>query len=128
VVQNRPIGGQWGCLQQRRHDMTRTILFTASLAAGLGLAALGATAQQQGGTGPAQDRMSIARIATMLEDQGYTVREIELERGRYDVEMIDARGMKVEAYLNPVTGEVLPYRDDDGRYDDDDDRSDRYDD
>ena len=40
----------------------------------------------------------------MLEGQGYTVREIELERGRYDVEMIDGKGMKVEAYLNPVTG------------------------
>lgn len=100
--------------------MTRTILFTASLAAGLGLFALGATAQQQDATAPAEDRMSIAEIATMLEDQGYTVREIELEHGRYDVDMIDARGMKVEAYLNPVTGEVLPYRDDD--------RSERYDD
>jgi len=108
--------------------MTRTTLITASLAAGLGLFALGATAQQQGSTAPAQDRMSIARIAAMLEDQGYTVREIELERGRYDVEMIDAGGMKVEAYLNPVTGEVMPYRgDDDYRdgYRDDDGRHDR---
>lgn len=107
--------------------MTRTILFTASLAAGLGLVALGATAQQQDGTGPSQtqDRMSIAEISTMLEGQGYTVREIELERGRYDVEMIDGKGMRVEAYLNPVTGEVMPYRDDDDEYRDgyrDDDR------
>ena len=62
--------------------------------------------------------MSIAQIATMLEGQGYAVREIELERGRYDVEMIDGKGMRVEAYLDPVTGEVLPYRDDDDRYDD----------
>ena len=34
--------------------MKRTILFTASLAAGLSLFALGATAQQQGGTRPAR--------------------------------------------------------------------------
>ncbi|RBI70904.1 PepSY domain-containing protein [Roseovarius sp. TE539] len=98
--------------------MKRNILPTASLAMAVGLFALGATAQQQKGTGTAQDRMSIAQIATMLEGQGYTVREIELERGRYDVEMIDAKGMRVEAYLDPVTGEVLPYRDDDDRYDD----------
>ena len=113
--------------------MTRTILFTTSLATVVGLFALGANAQQQDDTGPATNRMSIAEIATMLEDQGYTVREIELERGRYDVEMIDGKGMKVEAYLNPVTGEVLPYRDNDDQYDnddryDDDNRDERYDD
>ncbi|APZ51182.1 PepSY domain-containing protein [Salipiger abyssi] len=93
--------------------MKRNILFTASLAAAVGLFALGAQAQDPGAaqTG-AQARMSIAEISTMLEEQGYTVHEIELERGRYDVEMTDARGMRVEAYLNPVTGEVLPYHDD----------------
>lgn len=111
--------------------MIRYRFFTATLAAGLALGTLGATAQQQDGPASARDHMSIAQIATMLEDQGYTVREIELERGRYDVEMIDAKGMKVEAYLNPVTGEALPYRDDDDRYDDDrydKDHDERYDD
>jgi uncharacterized membrane protein YkoI len=98
--------------------MKRTVLFSASLATALGLFALGASAQDQT---PAQtpNRMSIAQIATMLEDQGYTVLEIELERGRYDVEMIDANGMRVEAYLDAGTGAVLPYREDD------DDRDDR---
>ena len=110
--------------------MKRTILFTASLATAVGLFALGASAQDQTQV-QTQDRMSIAQIATMLEDQGYSVLEIELERGRYDVEMIDANGMRVEAYLDAVTGAVLPYRDDDDRYerdDDDDDRGERDDD
>ena len=98
--------------------MKRTILFSASLATALGLFALGASAQDQT-TAQTQDRMSIAQIATMLEDQGYTVLEIELERGRYDVEMIDANGMRVEAYLDAATGAALPYREDD------DDRNDR---
>ena len=106
--------------------MTRTILFTASLASAVGLFALGAQAQDQGAPAqaPIQERMSLVQIATMLEGQGYTVREIELERGRYDVEMIDANGMKVEAYLDAVTGQVLPYRDDDDHagYRGDDDR------
>ena len=99
--------------------MKRTILFSASLASALGLFALGASAQSQT-PAQTQDRMSIAQIATMLEDQGYTVVEIERERGRYDVEMIDANGMRVEAYLDAATGAVLPYREDD------DDRNERY--
>jgi len=98
--------------------MKRTILFSASLATALGLFALGASAQDQT-PAQTQNRMSIAQIATMLENQGYTVLEIELERGRYDVEMIDANGMRVEAYLDAATGAALPYREDD------DDRNDR---
>jgi len=110
--------------------MKRTILFSASLATALGLFALGASAQDQT-PAQTQNRMTIAQIATMLEDQGYTVLEVELERGRYDVEMIDVNDMRVEAYLDATTGAVLPYRDDDDdRYDgyDDDDRGERDDD
>ncbi|MBY4893333.1 PepSY domain-containing protein [Rhodobacteraceae bacterium N5(2021)] len=110
--------------------MKRTIVFTTALASAIGLVALGAQAQGMGTQAqiPAQaaDFMSIAQIATLLEGQGYTVLEIELERGRYEVEMRDANGMRVEAYLNPITGEVLPYRDDDDYRDDD--RSERDDD
>jgi uncharacterized membrane protein YkoI len=92
----------------------------------VGLFAIGANAQDQT-QAQTQERLSVVQIATMLEEQGYTVLEIELERGRYDVEMIDANGMRVEAYLDAATGAVLPYRDDDDdRYErDDDDRDDR---
>lgn len=98
--------------------MKRTIFLTATLASAVGLFGLGATAQQKGVQVEAKDNMSLAKLATMLEGQGYKVLEIELERGRYDVDMLDGNGMKVEAYLDPVTGEALPYRDDD-RYEDD---------
>lgn len=108
--------------------MTRTILFATSLATAVGLFALGANAQQQNAEAQTQQRMSVAQVATMLEQQGYRILEIELERNRYDVEMIDANGMRVEAYLNPVTGAVLPYRDDDDDREYDDDRDDRDDD
>jgi hypothetical protein len=97
--------------------MTRKPLLTACLATALGLVALGATAQQTTGQGSPAQRLSIAEIATLLEGRGYLLREIEMEHGRYEVEIIDANGMRVEADLDPVTGEVLPYRDDD-RYDD----------
>lgn len=106
--------------------MTRTILFSASLASALGLFALGASAQSAQ-TIQTQERMSIGQIATMLEGQGYKVLEIELERGRYDVDMLDDKGRKIEAYLDPATGDVLPYHDDD-RYDDDRYDDDDYDD
>jgi uncharacterized membrane protein YkoI len=96
--------------------MKRTILFSASLASAIGFFALGADAQQQNAQVQGQARKSIAQIATMMEQQGYTVIEIELERGLYDVEMIDGKGMRVEAYLDPVTGEVLPYREDSKSY------------
>jgi len=117
--------------------MIRTVLFTASLASAVGLFALGAEAQGQqqaqiqGGAQAqvqAQARiMTIAEVATRLEEQGYQLREIELERGVYEVEMTDANGMRVEVYLDAVTGEVLPYRDDDDRdgYRDRDDDRDR---
>lgn len=110
--------------------MKRTILFTAALASTIGLAALGAQAQSQTQGAQAGTPMGIAQIAALLESQGYTVLEIELERGRYDVEMRDANGMRVEAYLNAVTGEVLPYQSDDDDDDDyrDDDRDGRDDD
>ena len=97
--------------------MKRTLLLTAALASAIGLAAVQAHAQQQGLAVETQERMSIAQIAALLEGQGYRVLEIELEHEGYDVEMIDANGMRVEATLDPVSGAVLPYRDDD-RYDD----------
>ena len=112
--------------------MTRTVLFATALASAVGLFAIGAQAQQGQGLGlnqgagagqvqaqnqnqnQAQARaLTIAEIATRLEAQGYTVREIELERGVYEVEMTDRNGMRVKAYLDAVSGNVLPYGDDD---------------
>jgi hypothetical protein len=57
--------------------------------------------------------MSVSAVAQMLEAKGYVVREIDTERGAYEVEAIDANGMRVEAYVHPVTGAILPYGDDD---------------
>lgn len=97
--------------------MKRNILMTAALASVVGLSAIGAQAQDEGKQArpPAQisERMSLSQVASMLEGKGYSVVEIELEHGRYDVEMTDANGRRVEAYLNPVTGEMLSYRNDD---------------
>lgn len=58
---------------------------------------------------PAEKWMSVATLTTKLEGQGYRVLEIEREDGRaWEVEMLDAKGMRVKAWLHPETGEVLP--------------------
>ncbi|MGE3148088.1 MAG: PepSY domain-containing protein [Pseudorhodoplanes sp.] len=49
--------------------------------------------------------MSVSAIVTKLEGQGYTVREIELDDGVYEVKAIDRNGARVEADLDPSTGE-----------------------
>jgi uncharacterized membrane protein YkoI len=51
--------------------------------------------------------MPASAVARKLEGQGYTVRGIERDDGAYEVEVTDADGMRLEAYLDPRTGEVL---------------------
>jgi hypothetical protein len=62
---------------------------------------------------PRSEWMSVSEVAQRLEAQGYRVREIDSERGAYEVEATDANGMRVEAYVHPVTGEILPYAEED---------------
>lgn len=94
--------------------MTRKILATTLLAGGAALLALGVAEAQdddrvrQGADVPPRaEWMSIADLSQRLESQGYRVDEIEAEHGAYEVEMTDANGMQVEAYLDPVTGEPI---------------------
>lgn len=51
--------------------------------------------------------MSIGEIAVKLEEQGYSVRGIEIDDGAYEVTAVDADGVRVEADLDPSTGEPL---------------------
>jgi hypothetical protein len=98
--------------------MKRTILFTAALATVTGIFAFGAQASDDdrkfGNMPPRAEWMSVSELAQRLEGKGYRIHEIEVEHGVYDVEMFDANGMRVEAYLHPVTGEPLSR----GSYDD----------
>lgn len=92
--------------------MTRKILATTILAGGTALLALGAAqadgrVRQRADVPPRSEWMSIADLSAKLESQGYRIDEIEAEHGAYEVEMTDAKGMQVEAYLDPVTGEPI---------------------
>jgi len=61
---------------------------------------------------PADEWMSVRAVAQKLENQGYVVREIERDDGAYEAKVTDATGRRVEAYVDPRTGDILD-RDDD---------------
>jgi hypothetical protein len=91
--------------------MTRALVLTGVLATAT-LFAHGARAQEN--AAPVQaptEWMSIADLSAKLETQGYTIEEIERDDGLYEVKMSDANGMRVEAYLDPATGEPIRDRD-----------------
>ena len=81
--------------------MKRTLTVTA---AALTLVAGAAFAQSR--TAPA-DWMTLAELAAQVEAQGYTLIEAERDDGVYEVEMTDSQGFRVEAHLDPVTGDRL---------------------
>ena len=56
---------------------------------------------------PRDSWMSIGAIADQFTQMGYTVRGVEVDDGRYEIKAIDPNGMRVEAYVDPVSGEVL---------------------
>jgi hypothetical protein len=68
----------------------------------------------QGGAGaPAGNWMSIGAIADQFTQKGYIVRGVEVDDGRYEVEATDPNGMMIEAYVDPVTGNILRQKRDD---------------
>jgi len=67
----------------------------------------------RGARAPAGNWMSIGAIADQFTQKGYTVRGVEVDDGRYEVEAIDPNGMMIEAYVDPVTGRVLRQERDD---------------
>jgi hypothetical protein len=57
---------------------------------------------------PKDKWLSPTQISEKLEQKGYTVNEIEVDDGAYEVELIDKRnGTRIEAHVHPATGELL---------------------
>ena len=74
-------------------------------------------------------KIPLAAIVAKLGEEGYTtVEEVELEDGYYEIEGRKADGSEFEIYVDPATGEIVEYVDDDdedqGDGDDDDDEDD----
>ena len=96
--------------------MKSMIILPAAIAAAL--VAGSAFAQSNGATPPSTqsqqgqqgqgDWMSVSDLVAKLEADGYTIREIDRDDGAYEVEMVDAQGLKVEGQFDRATGEPLP--------------------
>lgn len=46
------------------------------------------------------------QVTEKLKQEGYTVRKLERSHGCYEVKAIDAKGMRVEFYVDPTTGKM----------------------
>ena len=56
---------------------------------------------------PPREWLSVDEVAQKLKEQGYTVRRIEASHGCYEVKATDAKGVRVEMYVDPVTADVV---------------------
>ena len=56
---------------------------------------------------PRDQWMSTDQITQKLTAEGYKVRRVKEEGGAYEVYALDANGKRVEAIVNPVTGQIL---------------------
>src|SRR5690349_13472412 len=56
---------------------------------------------------PAAGRLAVDQVALKLKEQGYTVHKIETSHGCYEVKATDAKGARVEMYLDPATAEIV---------------------
>jgi hypothetical protein len=90
----------------------KKLLLVATAIAPLALA-LPATADDDDARCPeiaADQWMSIADVDSKLTAMGYRVREIERDDNCYEVEGTDANGAEFEAYVNPLSGDIVPPR------------------
>jgi hypothetical protein len=62
---------------------------------------------------PRDQWMSVAQIAEHFAAQGYDVRSVETEKGRYEIEAVGKDGRRMEIDAHPVTGEILKQEHDD---------------
>jgi len=90
----------------------RNILSSAAVAGLAAVLVAGVASAQTGRTSdspnaPDSGWMSMGEIVSKVEGQGYRVHEVEIDDGAYEVKAVDANGMRVEADLDPRTGEPL---------------------
>lgn len=76
-------------------------------------AATAALASPSCGDAPQSTWMSLKDIEAKATGMGYKVRQVKIEDGCYEIYALDKDGNRVEAYLNPVTAEVVKTKIDD---------------
>jgi len=73
----------------------------------------GPTSPRPGQTTSGTPWMTVGQVADLLSRQGMTVRSVETEHGRYEVEGIDTDGRQVDLSVDPINGQILSRRWDD---------------
>jgi hypothetical protein len=92
----------------------RIIIATAAIAAATAFSSLPASADTKScGNAPQAEWMSIADLEARATAMGYKVRQVKIEDGCYEIYALDKNGERVEAYLNPVTAEIVKTKMDD---------------
>lgn len=66
------------------------------------------------------DWQPLAVVTQLAEDRGWTVSELEIDDGCYEIEARDAEGRRFEVTIHPATLEVIDFE-----YEDEDDGDDR---
>ena len=91
----------------------RKFLIPSALAVALACGAGVAMADSSPDKIAAVGSVSVEQITNRLQSQGYTIRKIKFDDGRYKVKATDASGHKQKLYVSPVTGDVVSKGDDD---------------
>ena len=91
----------------------RKFLLPAVLALALAGGAVAAMADSSPDKVAVAGSMSVEQLTSRLESQGYNVKKIKFDDGRYKVKATDSTGHKVKLYASPQTGEVLSKGSDD---------------
>lgn len=84
-------------------------VFALTLAAGYSVA----SSDGMGAGAPRDEWLPMDQVAGQLRADGYDLREIEIDDGRYEVDAVDAEGRRVELYVDPVSGKILKVERDD---------------
>ncbi len=92
----------------RNIHSTAVIASLAALLVAGGVASAQTVRTDDSRNAPRAGWMSVSEIAAKIEGQGYRVIGIEIDDGAYEVKAVDTNGMRVEADLDPSTGE--PFR------------------
>lgn len=66
-----------------------------------------AFADRHCGNVPDADWKSVAEVAAIATEAGYTVREIERDDGCYELNVVDGQGQKFDLKIHPGTGEIV---------------------
>ncbi len=84
----------------------KKILFTATVLASIGAFQPAYATNENCGNAAQSQWMSLDAIKAKATQMGYDVRNVKIEDGCYEIYAIK-NGNRVEAYLNPVTAEVV---------------------